>query len=181
MLAPPILLKIFCPIHHRAHGSVWLEAAAGAVGAGISCRAIVSEAVEPGGLPCQVLRVDTELIVTQVRYYPCCGLVDFLIRISFLRDVAEGLRVFRGVVVGHFDVSLDESELVGHESLWRIGCQGVKSAVKPLVESGACGVLEVHHLQTSIVLLRIANLCSQILPCILEPRLPQQRIEPHEL
>lgn len=116
-----------------------------------------------------------------MRDYPCCGLVDFLIRISFLKDVAESLRVFWGVVVGHFGVSLDESDLVGHESLWRIGCQSVKSAVKSLVESGACSVFEVQHLQASIVLLRLANLCSQILPCILEPRLPQQRIEPHEL
>jgi small ligand-binding sensory domain FIST len=101
MLVLPILLNIFCPIHHRAHGSVWLEAAAGAVGAGISSGAIVSEAVEPGGLPCQVLRVDAELIVTQVRDHPCCRLVDLLIRISFLRDVWRRAWVFGGVVFGH--------------------------------------------------------------------------------
>ena len=63
----PILLNIFCPVHYRAYGLAWLEAGSEAVGTGISSGPIVSEAVEPGGLPRQGYRVDAELIVTQVR------------------------------------------------------------------------------------------------------------------
>jgi hypothetical protein len=57
----------------------------------------------------------------------------------------------------------------------------VKSVVKALVEGGASGIVEIHNLQTSIVLPCIANLSNQIFPCIFKPRLPQKFVEPYEL
>lgn len=91
------------------------------------------------------------------------------------------MRVFGGVVFGHWGVGLDESELIWHESFWRIRRQSVKSVVESLVEGGASGIFEIHNLQTSIMLPCIANLANQNFPCIFESRLPQKFVEPYEL